>query len=77
MLPNAVKCQAYSFYYFWVIKGKLTVGGKNTPSAFHFVEIQSAFYPYDCSDPSFSRSILTLLYLKFETSSHTQIAFIH
>ena len=44
MLPNAAKCQAYSFYYFWVIKGKLTGGGKNTPSAFHFVEIQSAFY---------------------------------
>ena len=31
MLPNAAKCQAYSFYYFWVIKGKLTGGGKNPP----------------------------------------------
>ena len=24
---NAAKCQGYSFYPFWVIKGKLTEGG--------------------------------------------------
>ena len=27
MLLNAVKCQGYSFYRLWVIKGKLTGGG--------------------------------------------------
>ena len=31
---------------FWVIKGKLAGVGKITPSAFHFLEIQSAFYLY-------------------------------
>ena len=30
MLPNAAKYQGYSFYRFWVIKGKPT-GGKITP----------------------------------------------
>ena len=28
------------------LKGKLAGVGKITPCAFHFVEIQSAFYPY-------------------------------
>ena len=28
MLLNAVKCQGYSFYRFWVIKGKPTGGGE-------------------------------------------------
>ena len=27
MLRNAAKCQDYSFYRFWVIKGKPTGGG--------------------------------------------------
>ena len=33
MLLNAAKCQGYSFYVFWVIKGKPTGrrGGKFTP----------------------------------------------
>ena len=32
MLLNAAKCQSYSFYRFWVIKGNLTGGGvKLTP----------------------------------------------
>ena len=26
-MPDAVKCQGYSFYGFWVIKGKSTKGG--------------------------------------------------
>ena len=30
MLLNSAKCQGYSFYRFWVIKGKPT-GGKITP----------------------------------------------
>ena len=30
MLLNAAKCQGYSFYLFWVIRGKPT-GGKITP----------------------------------------------
>ena len=34
LLLNAAKCQGYSFYRFWVIKGKPTGmgGSKNTPS---------------------------------------------
>ena len=55
---------------------------------FHFVEIQSAFRPYfqnglkfwtkfGSYDPSFSRNILTFLYLKFETSALAQIEVIH
>ena len=28
MLPNAAKFHGYSFYIFWVIKGKLTGGGE-------------------------------------------------
>ena len=28
MLPNAAKCQGYSFYRLWVIKGKPTDGGR-------------------------------------------------
>ena len=32
---------------------------------------------FDNSDSSFNKSILTLLYLKSETSSHTQVAGIH
>ena len=32
LLLNAAKCQGYSFYHFWVIKGKPTgEGGKITP----------------------------------------------
>ena len=31
MLLNAAKYQGYSFYHFWVIKGKHTGGGKITP----------------------------------------------
>ena len=31
MLLNALKCQGYCFYYFWVIKGKPTGRGKITP----------------------------------------------
>ena len=31
MLPNAAKCQVYSFYRFWVIKGKPTGQGGNCP----------------------------------------------
>ena len=34
MLLNAAKCQGYSFYRFWVIKGKL-IGGKITRSPPH------------------------------------------
>ena len=30
-LLNAEKCQVYSIYRFWVIKGKPTGGGINTP----------------------------------------------
>ena len=30
MLLNAAKCQGYSFYRFWVVKGK-PKGGKITP----------------------------------------------
>ena len=30
MLLNAVKFQGYSFYRFWIIKGKPTGGGKIT-----------------------------------------------
>ena len=33
MLLNAAKCHGYSFNRFWVIKGKLTGGGKITPNA--------------------------------------------
>ena len=33
MLLNVVKCQSYSFYHFWVIKGKPT-GGNITPPPF-------------------------------------------
>ena len=32
MLLNATKCQGYSFYRFWVIKGKPTGGCKITPA---------------------------------------------
>ena len=32
MLLNATKCQGYSFYCFWVIKGKLTGNGKIPPT---------------------------------------------
>ena len=32
MLPNAAKCQGYSFYHFWVTKRKPTGEGKITPS---------------------------------------------
>ena len=32
---------------------------------------------FGSSDPSFNRSILTLLYLQFETSTHAQIEVIH
>ena len=46
MLLNAAKWQVYSFYHFWVIKGKLAGVGKITPCAFHFVEIESVFYSY-------------------------------
>ena len=56
--------------------------------AFHFMEIQSEFCPYfqnglefwtkfGSYDPSFSRNILTFLYLKFETSPLAQIEVIH
>ena len=31
MLPNAAKCQGYSFYRFWVIKGKPKGGGVKLP----------------------------------------------
>ena len=31
VLQNAAKCQGYSFYYFWVIKGKPTEGVKLLP----------------------------------------------
>ena len=31
MLPNPAKCQVYSFYRFWVIKGKPTGQGGNYP----------------------------------------------
>ena len=31
MLPNPAKCQVYSFYRFWVIKGKPTGQGGNCP----------------------------------------------
>ena len=31
MLPHAAKFQRYSFYRFWVIKGKPTGGSKTTP----------------------------------------------
>ena len=31
MLLNAVKCQGYRFYCFWVIKGKSTGGGNTFP----------------------------------------------
>ena len=27
MILNAAKCQSYSFYHFWVIKGKRTEAG--------------------------------------------------
>ena len=87
MLPNAAKCQGYSFYRFWVIKGKL-IGSKITPYAFHFMEFSLHFVyifktegklltKFASLDSSFSRSTLTLLYLKFETSVHAQIAVIH
>ena len=36
MLLNAAKYHVYSFYRFWVVKGKITEGGKITPYAFHF-----------------------------------------
>ena len=29
MLPNAAKCQGYSFYRYWIIKGKQTGGEVN------------------------------------------------
>ena len=61
--------------------GKITGVGKIIPCEFHFVEIQSAFFSYlqnklgvftkfGSSDPSFNRSILTILYLKIETTVH-------
>ena len=31
MLLDAAKCQGYSFYLLWVIKGKPTVGSKISP----------------------------------------------
>ena len=31
MLLNAAKCQGYSFYHFWVVKGKPTRGLKLPP----------------------------------------------
>ena len=37
---------------------------------FHIVDIHFVFCPYLRSDPSFNRSILTLLYLKFGTYAH-------
>ena len=46
ILLNAAKCYIYSFYLFWVIKEKLAGVGKIIPCVFHFVEIQSVFYPY-------------------------------
>ena len=46
MLLNAAKGYVYSFYSSSVIKWKLAGAGKITPCAFHFVEIQFAFYPY-------------------------------
>ena len=55
--------------------------------AFHFVEIQLAFRScfqkglefltkFGSSNSSFTRNILTFLYLKFESSEHAQMAII-
>ena len=46
ILLNAPKCQGYSFYHFWIIKGKPTGGGVKLPSTtqirvnpFHTIDI--------------------------------------
>ena len=89
MLQNAAKFQGYSFYRFWVIKGKPTGGGgKITPpppvhstswkSSLHFLYIFGTDWnfliKFCSSDPSFNRDILRSLYLKFQTSAHAHIA---
>ena len=40
MLLNATKCQGYTFYRFWIIKGKPTDGAK-------FSEAKSRPYAYN------------------------------
>ena len=89
MLQNAAKFQGYSFYRFWVIKGKPTGGGgKITPPppvhstswkrSLHFLYIFGTDWnfliKFCSSDPSFNRDILRSLYLKFQTSAHAHIA---
>ena len=39
MLLNAAKCQGYSFYSFWVIKGKPAGGGKITTTTITTTQI--------------------------------------
>ena len=50
MLLNAAICQGYSFYRFWVIKGKPTGGDevkcKITPSRHHQIRINRSVFSY-------------------------------
>ena len=46
ILLHAAKYQIYSFYRFWVIKGKLAGWWKNYPLCFPLRGTQSASYPY-------------------------------
>ena len=45
MLLNAAKCQGYSFYCFWVIKGKPTGGGDSPlpPTQIKVKDIKNLF----------------------------------
>ena len=44
ILLNAAKCQGYSFYCFWVIKGKPTGVGLNYPTPHHPTQIRVKYF---------------------------------
>ena len=59
MLLNAAKCQGYSFYRFWVIKGKPT-GGKITPTQIRvkaLETIQTSFLWYNTNSKTKHKTI--------------------
>ena len=80
-LLNAVKVHGYSFYHFWVIKGKRTVGYNYSPTRtselinFREGEAKNSkgqFFILDLLE----RSRLTGMHLKFKTSVWSKDSFI-
>ena len=63
MLLNAAKCQGYSFYCYWVIKGNPTGGGKITPSP-TLIRVNIANNPkYDRYQCGIKRLLVVLLHM--------------